>query len=361
MTIEKESKEFLYNLLKTPSVTGFEQEIQKVVRARMKPFAETITTDLHGNVIIGINTKAKRRVMMSGHCDQIGFMVKHITDDGFLYMFPVGGIDASVLWGAKINIYNEKGTVLGVFGRKLIHHQTQEERTKPTIDLNKMWVDIGAKNKKEALKMVSIGECATVELSPFELGKNLVCSPGLDDKAGLFIVMEALRIVSQKVNTKKAKLNIALYCVSTVQEEVGLRGARTSAYSIDPEVGIGVDVGAATDNPASEEKKDIPCKLGAGPSIPRGPNINPVVEKLMTTIAKKKKIPYQPDVRSGLLGTDTNMIQVSKGGVAAGGLHVPNRYMHTQVEVCHYDDLTNSAKLLAEFALAIDDKISFVP
>lgn len=353
--MESESREFLYKLLKTPSPTGFEQRIQQVVRSRMSKYADNIETDLHGNVIVGLNTKASRRIMLAGHCDQIGFMVKHISKEGFVYLAALGGIDAGVLWGARVTIYGKNGSVTGVVGRKPIHNQTAEERSKAVIDLSKMWVDIGASNQKDAEKRVQIGDPATFELNVVDLSKDLISSPGFDDKAGLFVAMECLRLCARK------KLSVALYAVSTVQEEIGLRGAKTAAHKVDPEVGIAIDVTGSTDNPASEDSKAPPCKLGKGPSLPRGPNINPEVEKLLLDVAKKKKIPYQTSIAPSALGTDANAMQLSKNGVATSSIGIPNRYMHSQVEICSLNDLENAAKLLAEFVAAIGPKTSFIP
>lgn len=353
--MEKESKKFLFDLLTTPSPTGFEQPIQRVVRARMKPYANSMETDFHGNLILGINTKAARRVMLSGHCDQIGLMVKHITKDGFVYVGALGGIDVGVLAGSHVAIHGEKGPVEGIIGRKPIHAQSSDERDRMKLDIEKVWIDIGAKNQKDAEKRIRLGDPITFKLGVTELGDDLIVSPGLDDKVGLFVAMEAMRLCAE------SSLSVALYSVSTVQEEVGLRGARTAAYAIDPEVGIGIDVTFTSDNPGSENPKAVPVKLGAGPTISRGPNTNPVVEKMLIETAKKKKISYQiePDPRP--LGNDSNAIQVSRRGVATASVEIPNRYMHTQVEMCHLRDLENCAKLLAEFVKSIKPKTDFRP
>jgi len=353
--MEKDSKQFLYSLLKTPSPTGFEQDIQRVVRKHMERFADSVETDLHGNVIVGLNLKAPRKVMLAGHCDQIGLMVKHITKEGFIYVSALGGIDAGVLLGSKVVIHGANGPVPGVVGRKPIHTQNHEERDRMKLELDKIWIDIGAKNQRDAQRRIQIGDCATFELGVTELGSDLICSPGLDDKVGLFVAMEALRLCS------KAKLNVGLYAVSTVQEEVGLRGAKTSAYAIEPEVGIAVDVTFASDNPGNENTKAVPCKLGAGPAISRGPNTNPVVYKLLLAATKKARVPHQIEPSARLLGNDAAAIQVSKRGVATGSIGIPKRYMHTQVEVCSLKDLENSAKLIAQFVRDIGAKTDFRP
>lgn len=358
-----ESKAFLYKLLETPSPTGAEQQIQRVVRDHMKPYAETIETDLHGNVIVGINTKAKRKVMLAGHCDQIGFMVRHISKEGFIFVMAVGGIDVGVLPGSFATVYGEKGAVVGVFGRKPIHSQSAEERDRFKLDMEKVWIDIGAKDDKDVKKKgIAVGDYATFKLGVTELGSDLIVAAGLDDRVGLFVAMEALRLCTETVKGRAAKpLNVALYSVSTVQEEVGLRGARTSAFSVDPMVGIAIDVGHSTDNPGSDNPKAVPFKLGAGPGISRGCNTNTVVEARLKEAAKKSKIPVQilPDPRP--FGNDANAMQISRGGVAAASLAIPNRYMHTQVEVCSLADLEQAARLLATFVRAIDDKTDFRP
>ena len=350
-----ESKEFLYSLLTTPSPTGFEQQIQRVVRKRMEPYAEEIQSDLHGNLIIGINTNAERKVMLAGHCDQIGLMVKHITKEGYIYVAPLGGIDAGVILGSLVTVWGKKGPIPGVIGRKPIHLQSPEERDKLKSDIDKVWVDIGAKNQREVEKHVQIGDFITFRLGVTELANGLICSPALDDKVGLFIAMEALRLCA------KAKLHVALYAVSTVQEEVGLRGATTSAFAIDPEVGIAIDVTHASDNPGQENTKAVPCKLNAGPTISRGPNTNPVVQELLQAAAKKARVKYQLEPCHRPFGNDANAMQLTRRGVATASIGIPNRYMHTPVEVSSLQDIEAAARLLAQFVKDIGAKTDFRP
>jgi endoglucanase len=353
--MNKDSEKFLYKLLSTPSPTGFEQKIQKVVKERMKASAKTIEIDYHGNLIAALNPKAERKVMLAGHCDQIGFMVKHIDKDGFIYVAPLGGIDSGVVPGAHVTICGKKGYVNGIFGRKPIHHQPASERERMSLKLDKMWIDIGAKDKKDAEKQVAVGDCATYKLGVTELGQDFISAAGLDDRVGLFVAMEALRLCA------RSKLQVGLFSVSTVQEEVGLRGARTAAYGIDPDVGIAIDVTFASDNPGCEDKHATPCVLGKGPGIYTGPNINPVVQKMLVDCAKAARIPHQILPSSRLLGNDANAMQITRNGVAAASIGIPNRYMHTQVEVCSKSDLTNSAKLLAAFVKKITPRTDLRP
>lgn len=353
--MNKESKDFLFSLLTTPSPTGFEQKIQKVVREHMKKYADHIETDLHGNVTVAINTDARRRVMLAGHCDQIGFVIKHITKEGFLYVGALGGIDVGVLPGSRVVVHGKGGDITGVIGRKPIHSQTPDERNQLKLDIEKIWIDIGAKSQKEAEKLIEIGDAATFESRILELGKDLICGPGLDDRVGLFVAMEALKLCT------RAKLNVGLFAVSTVQEEVGLRGAHTSSYGISPEVGIAIDVTHATDNPGNDNTKAVPVKLGAGPCIAKGPSVNPVVAKMLAESAKKNKIAFQPEPSGRLLGNDATAIQIARHGVASASIGIPNRYMHTQVEICSLNDLENAAKVLAAFIKSITDKTDFRP
>lgn len=358
--MNKESLNFLIKLLETPSPSGFEQNIQKVVKRRMSAFADEIRSDVHGNLIAAWNPDAPIRVMLAGHCDQIGFMVQHIDDRGFISIGSIGGIDAAVVPGSSIEIHTMQGEVVpGVIGFRPVHLTAAEERGKQ-VDLKKLWVDIGASNGQEARKIINIGDPITWTLQPRLLGKNIIVSPACDDKVGLFVVMEALRIIVQKKVAKK-KCPVGVFAVSTVQEELGLRGARTSCYGIDPVAGIAVDVGHASDNPGVDPKQIGNIKLGAGPVLVRGANINPVLSKLLFDTAKKKKIAVQPNAAPNATGTDANAIQISRAGVAAALISLPNRYMHTQVEMCDLRDLEAAARLIAETLLSISKRTSFIP
>jgi putative aminopeptidase FrvX len=355
-----DSKDFLHQLLLTPSPTGSEQRIQRVVRERMKRYADSIDTDLHGNVIMAINPTAERRIMLAGHCDQIGLMVRHISSEGFLFVSALGGVDVGALHASRVTVHGEKGPIHGVIGRKAIHLQSAEERDRTKNDIEKIWIDIGARSRREAEKLVKIGDTATFELRVLDLANNLFASPGLDDKVGLFVVLEAFRICSTKGRSLKAS-SVGLFAVSTVQEELGLRGSATSTFGVHPTVGIAVDVTHATDNPTNENSKAIPCLLGAGPAISSGPNINPVVESMLKAAAKKTRSPFQLAPTTRPLGNDANSMQLSRGGVATAALGIPNRYMHTPVEVCSYKDLEWATKILSQFVASITPKTDFRP
>lgn len=353
--MRKESLHFLRRLIETPSPSGFEQPVQRLVREYVAPYADEVRTDVHGNVIAVKNPGGYPRVMLAGHCDQIGMMVQHISEDGYIYVAAIGGIDTAVMAGLPVVVHNDRGPIIGVIGRKPVHLLKAEERGKASTDMSELFIDIGAKDKDDAKSRVEIGDPVTFHLHMDTLMNDLVAGPGFDDKVGSFVVSETLRLIGDK------KLTCAVYAVSTVQEEIGLRGARTSAYGIDPQVGIAVDVTHGTDYPGCDCKKTGECKLGEGPTIARGPNINPVLRKLLQETADKKKIPWQPEPEPRATGTDANSIQISRAGVATALVSIPNRYMHTPVEIVHLSDLEHAAELLAEACLRIKKDADFTP
>lgn len=351
-----ESLDFLRKMVETPSPSGYEQPVQKVVREWVSKFADEVRTDLHGNVIAAKNPKGSPRIMFAGHCDQLGLMVQHIDDEGFIYVNPIGGHDPIVLVGQCVIVWGPKGPIKGVMARKPVHllARNNDELSKAP-KISDLWVDIGVKDKKEAESIVEMGDPITWDLKITELRNDLMAAPGFDDKTGAWVVMEALRILSTR------KFDAAVFAVSTVQEEIGLRGATTSAFGVEPQVGIAVDVTHATDHPSMEKKISGEVNLGKGPVIARGPNINPVVYDVMVKTARSKKIPFQLNGQSRATGTDANAIQISRAGVATGLVSVPNRYMHSPVEVISLKDLENCAKLLAEFVMAVTKQTDFTP
>src|SRR6516225_302155 len=245
------SLKFLRDLLETPSASGYERAIQDVVRAWAGRYADEVRTDRHGNVIAAVYPKDKataHRIMLAGHCDQIALMVQHVDDNGFLYVQPIGGWDMQILLGQHLTVWAKEGPINGVIARRATHLLTPEERLKVPI-FTDVWVDIGAKDKAEAEKFVRAGDPVTFELGMRELRNGLAAAPGMDDKVGVWTVFETLRLLHGR------SLQAAVYCVSTVQEEIGLRGATTSAYGVHPAVGIAVDVCHATDTPGNDKKQ----------------------------------------------------------------------------------------------------------
>lgn len=356
LPMPKESFDFLKQIEETPSVSGFEMPVARIVRKRMKPFADSIETDVHGNVIVCANPKAQTRVMLAGHMDQIGLMVKYINDDGYIYFDAVGGIDNTVLPGSRLTIHTDDGPIPAIIGRKPIHLMKPEERNQGKVERTDLWIDTGLGKKADVMKRVKIGDPVTYALGMQRLGDDFITSPGLDNKVGTWVVMEALRIAAET-----GKLKCAVYAVATVQEEIGLRGARTSCFGIDPQVAIAVDVTHATDNPGADKKVAGDIVMGKGAVISRGANINHKLYDLLVSTAQKKKIAHQFEAEPAGTGTDANAMQLSRAGTAAGLIGIPNRYMHTQVEVCSLIDLQACADLLAQTLLQIDNKSSWIP
>jgi len=352
--VRAESLAFLRDLLAAPSPSGYEQPAQRVVREFAAPFAENVRTDLHGNVIATLHAEGSPRVMFAGHCDQIGFIVQHIDDNGLISFLGVGGHDVAVLIGQEVVVWTKSGPLRGVIARKAIHVLTSEERNK-VPPMHELWVDVGAKDREEVSQLVSIGDPITFDLGLRELRNGRVYAAGMDDKVGAWVCMEALRLLSERT------FDAAVFSVSTVQEEIGLRGAHTSAFGIEPLVGIAVDVTHATDTPGMEPKQHGTVKVGAGPVLYRGANINPVVFDLLVRVAEEQEIPKQISGVPGGTGTDANAIQLSRSGVATGLVSIPNRYMHSPVEVVSLDDLDNAARLLAEFVCALTPSTDFTP
>jgi len=352
--MKKKSLDFLKSILASPSPSGFEQPVQKLWRDYAQKFTGA-RTDSHGNTIGVVNPKGSPRIMFAGHCDEIGFMIRYIDEKGFLYFGSIGGFDETIIPGRRVTIHTSQGPIPGVIGKTPIHLIKSEDRKKGS-EIKDLWIDIGAKNKKESESLVSIGDPVTYMYDFMQLQKDIAVARGFDNRIGSFIVVEVL----QELSISKT-LKASVYSVSTVQEEIGLRGARTSTFGIDPEVGIATDVTFATDQPGVEEKQVGDIKLGGGPVIARGPNINPRIFDLLVKTANKLKIPYQIEGISNATGTDANVIQITRAGVAAGLVSVPLRYMHTPVETLDLKDAEKVIKLLAAFAEEIKPGMKFIP
>jgi len=357
----KDSMQLLQNMLATPSPSGFEARIQAVIREHVSEYADEVHRDVHGNQWFVVNPKGSGRLMLSGHVDEIGLMVRYVDDQGFIWVTRIGGPDPVQHWGHRVNIHTKNGPVLGVIGKKPIHNTAPEDRHKGA-KLEDLYIDIGAKDKAEALKRVRIGDPITMTVGFERMPNDLAIARAMDDRIGAFVVLEALKKVSTYVRKKKSHaLDCAFYAVCSVQEEVGLRGATTAAYSIDPHVGIAVDVGFATDYPSENKKTIGDYKLGAGPILHRGANINPPLSEMMESLCDKHNIPYQISGDGGIMGTDAGAIQINKRGVAAALVSIPNRYMHSPIEMISLQDVENSSELLAQVAINLKANQSFIP
>lgn len=357
--MRKESLNFLKTLLTTASPSGFESDIQDVWTDYIRKHVNIVQRDYHGNVI-GISNLAATLgsnapiLLFAGHCDELGLMVGHIDDNGFIYVKGIGGHDSAILPGKRVKIQTwEGGEVYGVIGKKSIHAMTPDER-KAEPKLENIWIDLGAHSKADVEKLgIKIGDAMTVNLDFEMLEQNFACAR-FDDKVGAFCIAEILRLIDKK------PLQCSVFGVSTVQEEIGLRGAKTSTYGVDPDIGIAIDVTVATDYPTMNVNKDGLLKVGEGPVISRGANFNRHVVKLLIATAEKLNIPYQIDAHAGGTGTDANAIQLTRASVATGLVSIATRYLHTPSEILSLDDVENTIKLLVGFTETIKNKEDFI-
>ena len=348
--------QFFKELVEAPSPSGFEQPAQRVIRRALDGVADELRTDVLGNVIATVNGPAGApRLMLAGHCDEIGFMVKYIDDRGFLFFAPIGGVDAHLVPGQRVTVHAASGPLPGVVGRRPIHHLENSERDK-VMPFKSQFIDIGCADKAAAQALVAIGDPVTFAVGVERLQGSRVTSRAFDDKIGAYVVAQVLREVRRRGDQR-----VTVVGVSTVQEEIGLRGGTASVYGIKPDLGIAVEVGFASDYPDADHKHAGEIRLGEGPVLARGPNVNPALFALLTATARDEGIPFQVMGIPRASGTDANVMQLSRGGVATALISVPLRYMHTPVEVVDLDDLQRTVKLLAALCARIGPEHSFVP
>jgi putative aminopeptidase FrvX len=353
--MEKNNLQYLKDLTSAPSPSGYEMPIAAVMRARLEDSADAVETNVMGSVhgmLKGAGSGPN--VMLAGHIDEIGLMVHYITDEGFVAFGAIGGIDAGILPGMRVNIWTAEGPLRGIIGKKAIHMMDPDER-KAFVPIEKLCVDTGLSGE-EAKRRIMIGDAITFALSLEEFGDGFATSRAFDDKIGAYVVTRVLEEVK-----RAGGATVDLTVAGTVQEEIGLRGGATSVFGIDPVVGIAVDCGHATDTPDADKRRFGEFRCGGGPLIARGPNVNPVVFARLVAAAEKAGVPYQISAEPRGTGTDANAIQLSRGGKAAGLVEVPVRYMHTPSEVTKLEDMDAAVKLLTQFVLDLDDTVDFTP
>jgi endoglucanase len=339
---------FLTELLHARSPSGYEGEAQAVFDRHVKPAADAYRGDALGNRIATLNPEGDPTLMLAGHMDELGLIITYVNKDGFIYFDTIGGHDRTVISGRRVVIQTTNGPVKGVTGKRAIHLMDEADRKK-VPEIHEIWIDIGASSKKDALERVSIGDAATYD-HEFELiNGSIGTARAFDNKVGAYIVGETLIRLSRD----RKRLAAKVVAVATAQEEIGVRGAMGSAYSVDPQVALVVDVGHATDHPDCDNRKYGETKLSGGPMLCRGPNINPKVFDALVRAAKKLRIPYQVEADPRPTGTDARAIQVGRGGVATGVISIPLRYMHTPSEVVDLEDVERCVKLFVEFARGI--------
>ena len=341
---------FFRDLVNAPSPSGFEAPAQKVVREYLKPYADEIKSDRNGNLIAFKKGSGKLKVMVVGHADEIGLIVNHVDSSGYLYVKSLGGFDVNLLPGLRLDIYHEGKVVRGIIGKKPIH-MMRGDGDASKLKMEDLWIDIGAKDKEDALKRVSIGDVITYHSQFEHLSEDLVVTKATDNKAGGDV---AAAVMQERAKTK---LVATYYVVSSVGEETTMRGARTSAYQISPDIAIAGDVTFTSDIPGADNRVYGDVSLGKGPTISIGAALHPEIKDRLIAAAKKHKIDYQLEIAPGYTGTDADAIHGLNAGAATAVIGIPNRYMHSPNEVISLKDLDSAVKLVSAFILALDDKI----
>ncbi len=347
---------FLQELIETPSPTGSEIPVAELVRRRASAVADEIETNTMGSVhaLLRGTTEGVPTCMLAAHMDEIGLMVTYISDEGFLSVAAVGGVDPAILPGMRVDVHAAEGVLRGVVGRKPIHLIEPDERKKVT-PLDKLVIDLGmpAERVKE---LVSVGDVITFGVGFEEFGDGMAVSKAFDDKVGVYI---ALKVMEELASAGRGKGNFI--AAATTQEEIGTRGGMTSAYGVNPDVALAFDVTHATDYPGIEKSKYGKFVCGEGPVIARGPNINPVVFDRLIAAAKAEGILYQIEAEPSVTGTDARAIQVTRAGIPCGLVSIPLRYMHTPTEVISLADVDATVKLITRFVMDLDETTCFVP
>ena len=339
------SFDFLKRLLDTPGPSGFEAAAARVWREEAERFADRVDADVTGNSYATVGEGGSPRVMLAGHIDEIGLMVTHVDDDGFLYFDGIGGWDPQVLVGQRVRVLTKAGEVIGVIGKKPIHLIKPDERDKAS-KITDLWIDVGAKDRAAATERgVRVGDPAVIDSRLVELGDGLIVSRSIDNRIGAYVVLEALRLLAEE------RPRAEVTAVATAQEEIGYTGggARTGAYRIEPQVALVVDVTFATDAPGVEKKELGEHKIGGGPVLTRGSAAHPLVFEKLVEVAEREEIPYSISASPRYTSTDADAIHLTRAGVATGLISVPNRYMHSPNELVSLEDLARAARLIAAF------------
>jgi putative aminopeptidase FrvX len=343
---------FLKNLLSTAGPSGDELAAARVWRAEARSFADTVWADVRGNSFAQLKGEGPR-VLLAGHIDEIGLMVSHIDDDGYLFFSAVGGWDPQVLVGQRVRLLGLSGEVPGVIGKKPIHLMKAADRDSAS-KIESLWIDIGVKSKAEATELLRVGSVGVIDSLPLELPNGRLVSRSLDNRIGAYTVLEALRLLSLD------RPSASVVAVATTQEETSFAGATVAAYSFDPQIAIAVDVTFATDHPESDKRQYGDVKLGGGPVLSRGAANTPVVFSRLLDTAAEQKIPYSVQITPRYTGTDADAIHMIRGGVATGVVSIPNRYMHSPNEMVDLADVEHAAQLIAAFVRSIKAADEFV-
>ena len=352
--LNKKSLNFLETYLNNAAPTGYEWEGQKIWMNYLKPYVDEFITDTYGTAVGVINPKAKYKVVIEGHADEISWYVNYISDNGLIYVIRNGGSDHQIAPSKVVDIHTKKGIVKGVFGWPAIHTRLKSKEEVPKLE--NICIDVGAQDKEEVEKMgVHVGCVITYPDEFHILNDNKFVCRALDNRMGGFMIAEVARLLHEN----KKKLPFGLYVTNSVQEEIGLRGAEMITETIKPNVAIVTDVTHDTTTPMIDKKKEGHMELGKGPVVAYAPAVQQKLRDLITDTAESNKIPFQTSALSRATGTDTDAFAYSNGGVASALISLPLRYMHTTVEMVHRDDVENVIKLIYESLLNIKNGDDF--
>ena len=350
---------FLERLLDAAGPSGFEVRAARVWREEAERFASDVRVDVSGNSYATVNPQGGPVVMLAGHIDEIGLQVTHIDEEGYLYVDEIGGWDPQVLVGQRVSVMGREGDVPGVIGKKAIHLIQPDERSKAS-KTRQLWVDVGADDRDGVHALgLRVGDPMVIAQGMVRLAGDLIASRAIDDRVGAFVVLETLRLLSKDGDGLAASAT----AVATVQEEIGYQGggARTSAWSLSPDVAIAVDVTFSTDVPDIEKKELGEHNLGGGPVLSRGSAAHNGVFEMLASVAEDEGIPYTIQASPKATRTDADGIHLTRSGVPTGLVSIPNRYMHSPNEVVNIEDLFNTAKLIAAFIRRLGPETDFTP
>jgi len=347
--------ELLRRLLTTPGPSGYEAAAAAVWREAAAEFAE-VSADAMGSSVARVRgTGDGPLLVLLGHIDEIGLVVTHVDEHGFLFFRGVGGWQPEVLLGQRVELVAREGRVPGVVARKARRPPKPGQDPPPRVELDDLHIDIGARDREQALGLVRLGDAAVIAAEPLELPNDRLASRSMDNRLGAYVALEAARLVAEGGG---APGDVA--AVAAVQEEVGdFAGARTSVFALRPQVALAIDVTVATDIPEGDPKIRGEAKLGDGPVLNRGSTINPKVFDLFVETAEAEKIPYVVTVSAGDTHTDMDAAYVSRAGVATGVVSIPTRYIHTPTELVSLDDVDAAVRLVAAFARRLEPGLDF--
>lgn len=339
--MNEQRKQFLFNLLDAASPSGSEEPAARIWRAEAERFADEVRVDVNGSSHARLRGKGPV-VVIEGHIDEIGLMITHIDDQGYLWFRPIGGWDDQMLTGQRVRLTGRAGITTGVIGRSPIHLLSEEERGR-AARIKDLWIDIGAKGGDEARERVAVGDVAVIEQPPIELLNDRMIARGIDNRAGSYVALETLRLLAADRPTAD------VYAVAATQEEISHLGARTSAYALKPTVAIVIDVTHATDAPGGDKRGEGDHRIGGGPVLARGSSVHPLVFNRLAEAAQANDIPYSVEAAPRQTWTDADAFSPSRSGIPTGLVSIPNRYMHSPNEQVSLDDLDAAARLIAAF------------